>query len=185
MNKFVFVSGNLKKVEWLEKFLGLKVEHHKLDLTEIQSIDPEEVVEHKAKEAYRHLKQPVLIEDTSLAFNALGGLPGPFIKFFLEQIGSAGICQMMQSFEDKTAVSSVIYGLYDGKTFQSFSAQVTGIVRDEPKGGFGMGWDPIFIPDNQPKTYAEMKPDEYSKYSVRNKAVKKLAAFLETSIAKS
>ncbi len=176
---FVFVSGNLKKVHWLEKFLGHKVEHHKLDLIEIQSLDPLEVVEDKAREAYRQLKKPVLIEDTSLLFNALGTLPGPFIKFFLEQIGTEGICKMMGNFEDKSAVSCVIYGLYDGKTFRSFKAQVSGIVRNEPKGGFGMGWDPIFIPDNQPKTYAQMSEEEYAIYSVRNKAVKKLKIFLE------
>jgi len=175
---FVFVSGNLKKVEYLELFLGRKVEHHNLDLTEIQSLDPEEVVEHKAKEAYRLLKKPVVIEDTSLTFNAWGNLPGPFIKFFLEEMGNEGLCKMMSVFDDKSAISRVIYGLYDGITFESFSAIVTGKVRDEPKGSFGMGWDPIFIPDNQPKTYAEMTEEEHASFSVRNMAVKKLSKYL-------
>lgn len=33
---------------------------------------------------------PVLIEDTCLCFNALGGMPGPYIKWFLEKIGPEG-----------------------------------------------------------------------------------------------
>ncbi len=176
---FVFVTGNLKKVHWLEKFLGQKVDHHELDLVEVQSLDSQEVVRYKAIEAYRLLKKPVLIEDTSLAFNALNGLPGSFIKFFLEQIGNDGICQMMSAYNDKSAVSSVIYGLYDGKTLHSFNAEITGTIRDKPKGSFGMGWDPIFIPDGYANTYAQMNEEEHAESSVRNKAVQKLAAFLK------
>jgi inosine/xanthosine triphosphate pyrophosphatase family protein len=49
---FIFVSGNMNKVRMLEKFLSREVVHHNLDLDEIQSLDPEKVVEHKVKEAY-------------------------------------------------------------------------------------------------------------------------------------
>ncbi|CAN5612941.1 XTP/dITP diphosphatase [soil metagenome] len=173
---FVFVTGNLKKVFWLEKFLGRKVEHHALELEETQSLDLVKIVEHKAREAYKHLQKSVLIEDTSLAFAALGGLPGPFVKFFLEseRVGNAGMCKILDNFDDRSAVASVTYGFYDGKTFQSFGAEVNGMVSNVPRGGKGMGWDPIFIPDGQSKTYAEMSEVEHDKYSVRNKAVHKL-----------
>jgi non-canonical purine NTP pyrophosphatase (RdgB/HAM1 family) len=176
--EFVFVSGNLKKVHWLETFLGKEIKHQNLDLKEIQSLDTEEVVKEKAYEAYRLLKQPVLIEDTTLRFNALGRLPGTFIKFFLQEIQLEGLCKLLGGYTDKSAVASVMYGIYDSKHFTHLGAEVIGTIADQPRGSGGHGWDPVFIPEEQLKTYAEMTLEEYAHYSVRNKAVKKLEVFL-------
>lgn len=172
---FIFVSGNVKKVEYLERFLDRKVKHHHLDLVEIQSTDPFEVVEHKAREAYRLLKQTVIIEDTALTFQAFGKLPGPFIKFFLAEVGLEGLCRMLDPFSNRSATASVIYGLFDGKEFKAFAAEMNGTVPDKPQAGRGMGWDPIFIPEGLTKTYGEMTEDEYNQYAVRRLASLKLA----------
>jgi len=51
----------------------------KIDLPELQG-EPEEVVKEKCKLAADIVKGPVMVEDTSLCFNALGGLPGVYIK---------------------------------------------------------------------------------------------------------
>lgn len=176
---FIFVSGNLKKVEYLERFLGIKVKHHNLDLVEIQSLDSQEVVEHKAREAYRHLKQPIVIEDTGLTIHAFGKLPGPFIKFFLSEIGLDGLCSLLNTYDNRAAIASVIYGFFDGKTFRSFAAEINGTVPKKPREGRGMGWDPIFVPEGQPKTYGEMTEAEYDHYSVRRMASNKLAEYLD------
>jgi inosine/xanthosine triphosphate pyrophosphatase family protein len=55
--------------------LGYPVDHVKLDLDELQSMDLHEIVTHKAKQAYDILQKPVLINDISLGFDGLGGLP--------------------------------------------------------------------------------------------------------------
>lgn len=180
--KFVFVTGNIKKVKYLEKFLGKKVEHYNLDLDEIQSLDPAEVVKHKAKEAYKVLKKAVLIEDTTLSFNALGRLPGTLIKFFLQEIGNDGLCTMLKKYEDRHAVGGVTYGLYDGKKFLVFSATTKGIIANKPCGARGHGWDPIFMPEGSNLTFGEMSEQEYASYSMRNKAVKKLAEYLSNNL---
>lgn len=181
MEQFVFVSGNQKKVEYLERFLKRKVDHHELDLVEVQSLNPIEVVEHKVKEAFDRLGHAVLVEDTAVRFEALGRLPGPFIKYFLSEIGNEGLCKMLDDLDNRNAVASVIYGFYDGKALHIFDAEVKGLIAPKPVGSKGMGWDPIFIPDGQQKTYAEMNESEYAKYSVRNKAVQKLKSFLSNS----
>lgn len=62
-----------------------------VDLPEFQG-EPEEVATEKCKLAAERLKCPVVTEDTSLCFNALGGLPGPYIKWFLKKLGPEGIC---------------------------------------------------------------------------------------------
>jgi len=95
MQRITFITGNQHKADYLEKYLGFSVGHIKLDLNEIQSLDLNEIVEHKVKEAYAKIKKPVLVEDASLEFSALGRLPGPFIKFFIEEMGLEKICSML------------------------------------------------------------------------------------------
>jgi inosine triphosphate pyrophosphatase len=46
---------------------------------------------------------PVMIEDVSLCFNAMKGLPGPYIKSFLDKLGREGLYKMISGFEDRTA----------------------------------------------------------------------------------
>ena len=61
-----------------------------VDLPEYQG-DPEYVAREKCKLAAKEIKGPCLTEDTSLCFNALGGMPGPYIKWFLSKLGPEGI----------------------------------------------------------------------------------------------
>lgn len=178
MKDFVFVSGNKNKVHWLQVFLGQPVQHHALDLTEIQSLNSLAVVEHKAREAYKILKKPVLIEDTSVVFTVLGSLPGPFIKFFLEELGNEGICALLNSYDDRSAEAVVMFGYYDGVSLQTFEGRVRGRISDIPKGTESFGWNPIFIPDGATKTYAEMDEAEFTERSARNIAVQRMKPYL-------
>ena len=86
MQSITFITGNQKKADYLARYLGFPIEHIKLDLDEIQSLELQEIVEHKVKQAYAKIKKPVIVEDASLEFTALGRLPGPFIKFFFEEM---------------------------------------------------------------------------------------------------
>ena len=82
--KIVLVSGNINKVKEFREILGgdFEVENVKLDLDEIQSMSVLDISERKARQAYAVLKRPVVVEDTGFFIDELGGLPGPFIKFF-------------------------------------------------------------------------------------------------------
>ncbi|CAG5056584.1 unnamed protein product [Parnassius apollo] len=88
-----FVTGNIKKLEEVKAILGtnfpFEVINHKLDLPELQG-EVEEVSIKKCQEAARRLMKPVVVEDTCLSFNALKGLPGPYIKWFLEKLEPEG-----------------------------------------------------------------------------------------------
>ena len=61
----------------------------KIDLPEYQG-EPDSISIDKCKAAMEQIKGPVIVEDTCLCFNALGGLPGPYIKWFLEKLRPAG-----------------------------------------------------------------------------------------------
>lgn len=181
MKPIIFITGNLNKVKYTSKFCNYPFEHKKLDLDEIQSLDVLKVVEHKVKQAYDIVKVPVLVEDTSLVFNALNGLPGTFIKFFVDNVGNAEMCTMLNSFKDRTATATVCYGFYDGTIFKTFISVFNGTITENPRGTNGYGWDQIFIPDGLDKTYAEMTDKEIEQVSPRKKALIRLEEFLNKS----
>ncbi|KAI9114841.1 hypothetical protein K1719_013854 [Acacia pycnantha] len=99
-----FVTGNAKKLEEVRTILGQSVPFKslKLDLPELQG-EPEEISKEKARLAAAQVNGPVLVEDTCLCFNALKGLPGPYIKWFLQKIGHEGLNNLLMAYDDKSA----------------------------------------------------------------------------------
>ncbi len=77
-----FVTGNANKLKEVQQVLGtfLNVQSKKVDLPELQG-EPEEIAVEKCKLAAVEVGGPCITEDTCLCFNALGGLPGPYIKW--------------------------------------------------------------------------------------------------------
>jgi len=178
MTKLTFITGNASKAEQLGRHLDHPVAHTKLDLPEIQSLDLREIIEHKAKEAHKQVGGTVLVEDTSLTFNALGRLPGPLIKWFLSELDNHGLSKLLNGYEDRTALAECMFGLYDGETLQVFEGSAPGSIASIPKGEKGFGWDPIFIPEGYKKTWGEMDNEEQKNTSMRRIALKKLEEYL-------
>lgn len=180
MKDLVFITGNQNKADFLAKHLGVPVAHHKLDLDEIQSLDPHTVVEHKVRQAYATIKKPVLVEDAALIFTAMGRLPGTFVKWFIDEIGCEGLLRLANSLPEQATIGRVCYGLYDGRELHFFDGEMHGRVAAEARdGGRGFGFDPIFINDGFDKTRAEMTEDEYDRTSYRTPAIAKLRAYLQ------
>jgi inosine triphosphate pyrophosphatase len=173
----VFVTGNKNKVRETENIIG-PLEVRDMDLPELQGT-PEEIVTQKCQLAAEEIQGPVIVEDTSLCFNALGGMPGPYVKWFLKTTGIKGMVKMLDSFEDKSAYAQCIfaYSAGPGHTPVLFP----GITRGNivyPRGSTHFGWDPIFQPEGHDFTYAELDNGIKNKISHRYKAIKKLEAYL-------
>jgi non-canonical purine NTP pyrophosphatase (RdgB/HAM1 family) len=183
MKKLTFVTGNIHKANLLQQSIGFPISHHEMDLTEIQSLDLKEIITHKVEEAYSILKTPVLVHDTALYFNALGHLPGPFIKWFSESIGNDGLCQILNNFTDRSAFAVVNLGFYDGEQMRIFEERLDGRISDNPSGNKGFGWDPIFIPEGFDKTRADLNSSEYEENSLTHKVAKQAKIFLEQKYA--
>lgn len=179
MKDLIFITGNQNKAEQLNKWLGIPVEHQKVDLDEIQSLDLREVVEHKARQAYDIVKRPVIVEDVAMTFTAFNTLPGPFIKWFEKGSSLATMCRMLDSFDDRTAEAHTMYGFCDGGQVQCFEGIMRGTIAEEPRGSSGFGFDSIFINEGQPLTRAEMDEETYSKLSYRVEALAKLREYLQ------
>ncbi len=172
-----FITGNAGKAAELERLLGRPINHRKIDLPEVQSLSLDEVVEHKARAAYEIVGAPVLVEDVSLVFHALGRLPGPLVKWFDQELGNDGMAQLVHRHDDHTATAEVLYGLCDGSQVHTFRSRVHGSIAPKPRGTHGFGWNPIFIPEGDTQTWAEAPT--HSRAALRDEAVAELKTFLK------
>jgi len=173
-----FITGNEGKVRELGLHFDHPVSHQKLDIEEIQSLDLRTVATEKARAAYAQLGSPVLVEDVGLTFHALGALPGPLIKWFLEELGNDGLVKLLDQQTDRSCTAAVCYALCDETGVQVFEGQVPGTVADTPR-GTGFGWGPIFIPDGYTETWGEMNQADRMKTSMRRIALTQLKEFLD------
>lgn len=178
MKKVNYITGNPKKAEYLAKYLGHPVEHKKIDLDEIQSLDLKEVIEHKLKQAYEIVKGPVLVEDTSLEFKVFGKLPGTFIKFFELELGYEKICRLLDG-QDRNATGRCMFGYFDGEKETFFEGSIQGTISENPRGSDGFGFNCILIPEGFDKTMAEMNEAEFKKTYLTIKPIEKVAEFLK------
>ncbi|MDD2531444.1 MAG: RdgB/HAM1 family non-canonical purine NTP pyrophosphatase [Candidatus ainarchaeum sp.] len=173
-----FLSSNKHKVEEFRKFLSPEIEFKqlKLDLAEVQSLNPTNVITHKLNEARKIHKGELIVEDSSLCLDALNGFPGPLIKYFYEAIGKEGILKIVEKFNCNTAQAKTMIGYFNGKKIVFFEGITKGkIVPIKVDNDFG--FDAIFAPKNQDKTYSEMTKEEKNKVSHRGKALKKFKEY--------
>jgi len=172
MKTLTFITGNSKKLAQLQRYLTFKVGHQALDIEEIQSLDVAVVATEKAKAAYALLGTPVLVEDAALECMALNGLPGTFVKWHLERLGSQGLINGLAAYADKTATAKVCFALCDETGVHLFQNERPGIIAETPRGEVNpFGWNQIFIPDGFTKTWAEMTLEESNASSLRRPAV--------------
>ncbi|KAI4338193.1 hypothetical protein L6164_016537 [Bauhinia variegata] len=181
-----FVTGNAKKLEEVRAILGQSIPFQslKLELPELQG-EPEDISKEKARLAALQVKGPVLVEDTCLCFNALKGLPGPYIprtsKWFLQKIGHEGLNNLLMAYDDKSAYALCAFSLALGPDSEpiTFVGKTPGKIVP-PRGPNDFGWDPIFQPDGYEQTYAEMPKEEKNKISHRFRALAQVKShFLE------
>lgn len=179
MTDVTFITGNQNKADYLAKYLGFPVRHHKVALDELQSLDLREIVEHKVKQAYDAVGSPVLVEDVALEFSALGRFPGAFIKFLVDEVPFDTICRMLDGL-DRTAVARCVFGYYDGAEVKLFEGSLNGAIADQPAGENGFGWDKIFIPEGYAVTRAELSEDDDQKTYTTIKPFAELKDYLES-----
>lgn len=175
MNFINFATGNQGKIKEAREILKIEVLPVKIEnLEEIQTLDPLDCVQKKAFSAYNIVKKSILIDDTSLFFSSLNGLPGVFIDYFMDAIGNDGLLRLLANEKDRTAVAQTSLCYFDGKKSLVVFGKVRGKISEEERGVNGFGWDTIFIPDGSRKTFAEMTSQEKNKISMRTLAFERL-----------
>jgi inosine triphosphate pyrophosphatase len=171
MSELILVTGNPHKLEEWQGLLppDTTLTSIDVDLPELQSDDPVEIIEDKAKRAYEIVGKPLIVEDISAGIDALNGLPGPFIKFFIKRLGTDALFQIANHQENTPATITCVATYYDGKEFVTVRGDVKGTVVATR--GEAYGFSANFIPEGQTLTYAQMTPALKNTVSHRSKAV--------------
>ena len=170
-----FVTSSPHKHREAEAILGVPLERAVLDIVELQGLDVVAVARDKARTAYGLLARPVLVEDTSLELVALGGFPGPLVRWLLESAGPAAIPRLLDGFGDRSARARCAAVAWDGTREWFGVGEVAGAIAPEPRGRGGFGWDVVFAPDwAGGRTYAELPAEEKNARSHRRLALEAL-----------
>ncbi|MCJ1234496.1 nucleoside triphosphate pyrophosphohydrolase ham1 [Varicellaria rhodocarpa] len=182
--ELLFITGNRNKLAEVSFMLGdmVHLSSRSLDLTEIQGTI-EEISVDKCTRAALAVNGPVLVEDTCLCFDALKGLPGPYMnnsKWFLEELGHQGLNNLLSAYEDKSAEAVCTFAYSAGPNHKPviFQGRTNGKIVPA-RGPSTFGWDAVF--ECEGKTFAEMDKVEKNKISHRFKALEKLKEWLESS----
>ena len=172
----IFASSNTHKYEEAEKILaefGMKLGFFQTELVEIQDDSLSKIALQKVENAYEKCKKPVIVEDDGLFIDSLSGFPGPFSSYVFKTIGNNGILKIIGNNRD--AQFRAIIAFCDSKKEPIlFESKVVGKISENVQ-GTGWGFDPIFIPEKQNKTYAELA--DKNKLSHRHESLKKFASW--------
>ena len=168
-----FVSSNNHKYQEAKIILdslGINLGFLKSTLEEIQSNSLHNIAMAKARDAFSKFKKPIIIEDDGLFIDSIDGFPGPYSSYVFKTIGNKGILNLLKNNRKANFVSIITY--CDKTILQSFEGKLDGKISKTLKGK-GWGYDPIFIPNNSVKTFAEM--NNKNELSHRFKALKKFS----------
>ncbi|KAI0503288.1 inosine triphosphate pyrophosphatase-like protein [Xylaria bambusicola] len=180
-----FITGNANKLSEVRAILeptGIAVRNQALDLPEIQG-SLEDVTREKCRVAADLVGGPVLVEDTCLCFNALNGLPGPYIKWFMKSIGHEGLNNLLVAYDDKSAQAVATFGFCEGpgQEVLLFQGRTDGKIVPA-RGPTHFGWDAVF--EYEGETYAEMDKAKKNKISHRGKALDALQQWMASRVTK-
>ncbi len=126
-------------------------------------------------------------DDTGLEVEALDGRPGVFSARYAGSQKNADdnmqlvLSELSEKTNKKARFRTVISLIIEGEE-HLFEGIVEGTIIDEKRGAEGFGYDPIFVPENESKTFAEMSLEEKNRYSHRVRALAKMIDFLKGKV---
>ena len=142
----------------------------------------------KATAISRETGLPVLSEDSGLEVHSLAGAPGVRSARFAGEPSDSDrnnelLLKKLVGETDRRArfITVAVLCLQDGQIFVS-SGVFPGTIGHELQGNMGFGYDPLFIPDGESRTLAQMTLEEKNAVSHRQKALSRLVGVLQDLI---
>jgi XTP/dITP diphosphohydrolase len=116
-----YVTTNEGKVREVAEYLGDEVRQFDFDYTEIQSDELGPIAARGAREAYRRVGEPVLVDDAGLFVEALGGFPGPYSAYVEDTLGIERVWNLVADEEagDRKASFRCVLAYCDGESFRA------------------------------------------------------------------
>ncbi len=194
-------AGKLKEISALLAPYGLEcVSAGKLGLSEPEETGTSfaENALIKANAAARAANLPALADDSGLSVAALGGRPGVYTadwaerRWFECEPGFEGppgrdwymamgkiegmLCQLGPDTDRSCHFTCVLAIAWPDGTSAVYEGRANGTLTWPPRGDKGFGYDPVFVPLDDTRTYAEHDPEEKHRISHRADAFAKLVA---------
>jgi XTP/dITP diphosphohydrolase len=191
LKDILFFSHNQKKIiEIKQIFTDSKIKIY--DLNSFKKIkEPKETgatfssnAKIKSKYGQQLFDMPCFADDSGFCVEALKNNPGVKSKRFLEKFSNNKkafeyiISNVVKKRNNKAFFVTAISLTLKENHHITFLGKISGTVSLKPKGMNGFGYDPIFIPENNIKTFAEMSLEEKNVISHRKIAITKLKSFL-------
>ncbi|MEN9304316.1 MAG: hypothetical protein RL264_2745 [Bacteroidota bacterium] len=185
MKTLIFASQNENKAREIEFALDQQLKVVTLAAMDYHDDIPEtaETLEGnallKARTIFEEFGQACFADDTGLEVVALNGAPGVYSARYAgeEKSAKANMEKLLLELENepnRKAQFRTVIALIDENGEHLFEGKVEGSIAFEPSGNEGFGYDPIFIPENETRTFAEMSLEEKNRLSHRKRAVEKM-----------
>lgn len=192
--KIIFASNNKNKIKEIQSLLPKEIEI--LSLEDIQCFEdiPEtsSTIEGnailKANYVTEKYKLPCFADDSGLEIDALNGAPGVYSARYAgnhknDSDNIALVLKNLETIEDNRGANfKTVIALNINNQQYLFTGIVKGTISQIPTGTNGFGYDPIFIPQNSTKSFAELSFEEKNKISHRKKAVEQLISFFKNTL---
>ena len=187
--KIVFATNNPNKLKEIQSLIPKEIEIISLNEIGFNEDIPEtgDTLEANAFQKAHYIKDnfnyDCFADDTGLEIDELNGDPGVYSARYAgpERNANANMNKVLNELKGKknrkaqfrTAIALILKGeehLFEGK--------VEGYISKDKQGNEGFGYDPIFIPENDIRSFAQMSIQEKGAVSHRGRAVRKLVAYL-------
>jgi XTP/dITP diphosphohydrolase len=193
METLIFATHNDNKVLEIRSLMpkGLQVVSLEEAGLHEEIPEPHDTLEDNAREKsltiYRLTGKDCFSEDTGLEVEALHGEPGVLSARYAgpRKLASDNVKKLLRNMEgisDRKARFRTVISLYLHGTEHQFEGVCEGRIAESTSGKEGFGYDPVFIPDGETCTFAEMSLTEKNRFSHRARAVAQLTAFLHRTI---
>ena len=128
-----------------------------------------------------------LSDDSGLEVDCLGGLPGVFSARFAGEpkndlANSNKLIVEMSQYADRSARFVTVLTFHQNGQFYQFEGEIRGQIVLSPRGNQGFGYDPLFQPENESRTFAEMTLSEKNLIAHRARALHKFKTFADESL---
>lgn len=189
--KIVFATGNAHKVSEISKIIdesiqlvGLKDIGCFEDIPETSDTIEGNAIQ-KAQYVYDKYGFNCFAEDTGLEVKALNMQPGVYTARYAGEAKDpdANMNKLLKELQDKESrearFKTVIAYIKEGE-ISTFEGIANGNIAEARMGEEGFGYDPVFIPENEERSFAQMSSNEKNKISHRGKAMAKFLNFLNS-----
>jgi XTP/dITP diphosphohydrolase len=129
---------------------------------EVLEVDIGLMVRQEVLQAYRHVKEPCIVEHAGLLFEGFDSYPGGLTKPMWNELGPRFLSETQAG--NRRARARAVVAYCDGQKVLTFVGETAGTIAEFPRGNRDFYWDTVFIPDPgdtaiRGKTYAEIVDD--------------------------